>query len=93
MHRASVDLAAVDAIDTSVTQILSDDGWEPMIAPVIAGLETEISMATSLDEVREILTRRFERMDMATMTDMLARATFSARLAGLNDDALSDEVK
>lgn len=92
MHRAALDLAPTDAIDTSIVQILSDDGWEPMIAPVISGLENEISMATSLDEVRSILARRFERMDMATMTDMLARATFSARLAGLNNDALSDEA-
>ena len=78
-----------DAIDTSVAKILAGDGWEPMVAPVVAGLEQEIAGATSIDEVRAILKKRADNLDVATMTELLARASFRARLAGEADEDLA----
>ncbi|WP_421357816.1 DUF935 domain-containing protein [Agrobacterium rosae] len=93
LHRASQDLAPRDAVDDSITIMMADDGWEPMVAPIVAGLEGQIAKATSLDEVRSILKRHFDEMDFTTMTEQLARAAFSARLAGLGQETLSDEVR
>lgn len=91
MHRVA-DMAAADAIDTSIVQILSDDGWEPMVAPVVEGLEAQIAKAKDLDEIRAILQERLVSMDVNALTEILARAAFSARLAGLGNETLSDEV-
>lgn len=93
MHRAVQDQAPRDAIDDSIALILADDGWEPLVAPMVEGLENQIAQATSLDEIRAILTRHFEDMDFNAMTEKLARAAFAARLAGLAGETLSDEVK
>ncbi|CZT33004.1 DUF935 domain-containing protein [Rhizobium sp. 9140] len=81
-----------DAIDASIEELLGDDGWEPLVAPIVLGLEEQIAGATSLDDVRAILADRFKTMDVSAMTDMLARAAFSSRLAGLGNDDLSEEV-
>lgn len=83
--------AQKDAIDKSIDELLGEDGWEPMVSPIIAGLEDQIAGAASLDEVRDILAERYKSMDVSTMTDMLARAAFAARLAGLGNDDLSDD--
>lgn len=93
LHRATQDLAPRDAVDDSIALILADDGWEPMVAPVVEGLEARIATATSLDEVRSIIKQHFDEMDFTAMTETLARAAYSARLAGLAQETLSDEVR
>lgn len=80
-----------DAIDESIGRILDDEGWEPLVAPIVAGLEEKIAAAQTLGDVRTILADQFRNMDVSAMTDMLARATFSARLAGMGGDRLADE--
>ncbi len=72
--------AAGDAIDTAVAGLMSD--WEPLVAPVIAGLEAKIAAARSIDEVRAILAAQFAGMDVSAMQEALARAAFAARLSG-----------
>lgn len=91
-QRAGAATRQTDAIDTSVAEILGDDGWAELVEPVIAGLEERIAGAGSMEEVRTILADRYRDMDVSAMTDMLARAAFSARLAGIGDDDLSDEA-
>lgn len=92
MHRAVNTPAPGDAIDDSIAKMLSDDGWEPMVAPVIEGLETQIARAKDLAEIRAILQEWLVSMDVNALTEILARAAFSARLAGLGNETLSDEV-
>ncbi|TRA97033.1 MULTISPECIES: DUF935 domain-containing protein [Agrobacterium] len=92
MHRAADMSAPGDAIDDSIAKILSDDGWEPMVAPIVEGLEAQIARAKDLAEIRAILQERLVSMDVNTLTEILARAAFSARLAGLGNETLSDEV-
>ncbi|MFH1796277.1 MAG: DUF935 domain-containing protein [Pseudomonadota bacterium] len=75
-----------DAIDKTVAEML--DEWEPLVAPVVEGLEEEIAKAGSVDEVKAILARRFRDMDVAALTEQLARAAFAARLAGETDEDL-----
>ena len=58
------------------------------VVNVVAGLEDAIAGATTMEEVRAIIADRYRSMDVSAMTDMLARAAFSARLAGVGDDDL-----
>ncbi len=78
---------ARDAIDDAVDAMLGD--WEPLVAPIVAGLADEIGAATSVDQVRALLARRFADLDAGQLTEQLARAAFAARLAGEADEALS----
>lgn len=75
-----------DAIDDAVDDLLGD--WEPLVGPMVAGLDGEIAAAKSLDDVKAVLTRRFADMDMDALTEQLARAAFAARLSGEVDDQL-----
>jgi len=77
---------ARDSIDRAADAMLSD--WEPLVAPIVAGLAEEIGAATSVDDVRALLARRFVDLDVAALTEQLARAAFAARLAGEADEDL-----
>ncbi|WP_440410643.1 DUF935 domain-containing protein [Neorhizobium petrolearium] len=91
-QRAAAPAAPADAIDTAIDDMLADDGWEPMVGPMIEGLEEKLAEATGLDDARRILADHLQQMDVEALADRLARATFAARLAGIGDDELSDEV-
>jgi len=80
---------ATDAIDDGISEILAGDGWEKMVAPIVAGLEDKLAGAETLDDVRAVLAAHLATMDVSTLADTLARAAFSARLAGVADDRLS----
>ncbi|QDY99073.1 DUF935 domain-containing protein [Nitratireductor mangrovi] len=75
-----------DAIDRLAKEAAGD--WQELVGPMIAGLEEEIARATDLDQVRAILSRRFDGMDVSAMQEELARAVFAARLAGEADEQL-----
>ncbi|MBX3580822.1 MAG: DUF935 domain-containing protein [Rhizobiaceae bacterium] len=75
-----------DAIDRSIDDMMED--WQPLVVPIIDGLETQIAAATSLDEVRAILTSRLEGMDVSALTEILAQLAFAARLAGETGEKL-----
>lgn len=79
-----------DAIDLAVAEILGD--WQPLMEPMIAGLEAQLSAATSEDEARAIIAAHLTRMDVGAMTEKLTQAVFAARLAGEADDPLSGEI-
>ncbi|MGD9476135.1 DUF935 domain-containing protein [Shinella sp. G-2] len=89
-QRAAPAAKPADAIDRAIVEILDDDGWSEMVEPVVAGLEEAIAGATTIEEVRAIIADRYRSMDVSAMTDMLARAAFSARLAGIGDDDLGE---
>lgn len=69
-----------DAIERATGTLLGD--WEPLVKPIVAGLEAEIAAASSADEVKAILAKRFEGLNVEALTEQLARSAFAARLAG-----------
>lgn len=91
--QAAFDAAATpDAIDASIEAMLSDQGWERMVAPMIDGLDTKLAGVRSIDEAREVLARHLATMDVGALAETLARAAFASRLAGETGQALSDKV-
>jgi phage gp29-like protein len=78
-----------DAIDAAVAEILAGQGWEPMVAPMIAGLSDKLQHAGSLDEVETILATHLATMDVTVLASTLARAAFSARASGSANETLS----
>lgn len=77
-----------DAVDRAVDAILDDHGWEPLVGPVIEGLDEELAGAESLEDARAILERRIETLGVTAFADTLARLSFAARLAGEADEDL-----
>lgn len=71
-----------DAFDRAIDGILEDEGWAPLVEPVIAGLEDELKEAASIEEAREIFQRRLETMGVTALADKLAQASFAARISG-----------
>ncbi|MBP1852695.1 DUF935 domain-containing protein [Rhizobium halophytocola] len=78
-----------DAIDSAIDQMLADDGWELLVEPVIAGLQSELAGARDLGEARAILAKRIADLDVTALADLLARAGFNARLAGETGEDLT----
>ncbi|MEP0940827.1 MAG: hypothetical protein ABJH20_03770, partial [Rhizobiaceae bacterium] len=72
-----------------VDAILDDHGWEPLIGPVIEGLDEELAGAESLEDAKAILERRIEALGVTAFADTLARLSFAARLAGETDEDVS----
>lgn len=81
-------MGQLDAIDEGIQAILADQGWEPLIAPIIAGLSDKLATASSLEDVRTILAGHLATMDTTALQETLAKAGFSARIAGLANETL-----
>lgn len=77
-----------DAIDIAADDSLSD--WEPLLAPLTAGLSEKLAEAKTIEEARAILAAQLEGMDVNALAEQLARASFAARLAGEVGDELAD---
>ncbi|ESY41919.1 hypothetical protein X747_14895 [Mesorhizobium sp. LNJC384A00] len=75
-----------DAIERAADSMLGD--WMPLVSPIVAGLEAEIAAASSVEEVKALLAKRFAGLDASAMTELLANSAFAARLAGAVDDQL-----
>lgn len=71
-----------DPLERAVDGVLEDEGWLPLVEPVIAGLESELAEATSIEEARAIFQRRLETMGVTALADKLAQASFAARISG-----------
>lgn len=78
-----------DAIDAATAAALADDGWEPLVAPMIAGLEEKIASAASPEDARKVLADHFLTMDTNALAELLAKLAFNARLAGEYEEDLS----
>ncbi|ESY52758.1 MULTISPECIES: DUF935 domain-containing protein [unclassified Mesorhizobium] len=82
----SVAGAKRDAIERAADAMLGD--WMPLVSPIVAGLEAEIAAASSVEDVKALLAKRFAGLNAAAMTELLANSAFAARLAGEVDDQL-----
>ncbi|WP_198355996.1 DUF935 domain-containing protein [Sphingomonas sp. TX0522] len=69
-----------DAVERAADDALDD--WERLIAPVLAPVRKVIDDATSLDDIRASLAAALDGMDVEQITEKLAQAAFSARIAG-----------
>ncbi|TDP46062.1 DUF935 domain-containing protein [Zavarzinia compransoris] len=78
-----------DAIDEAVSKLLAEDGWEPLVAGLVDGLEKQLASAKTEEDATAILSEVFGRMGISALAEALARASFAARLAGEVDDPLS----
>lgn len=80
-----------DAIDRSIAEQLGAEGWAPLLEPLIAGLEHELAGAADEADATRVLAAHLGRMGVDALAQQLARAAFSARLAGEADDELGGE--
>jgi phage gp29-like protein len=82
-----------DALDDLIDDATAD--WQPLLAPMVEPLLAELDKALSRGETlaafRARLPELIERMDSRALGEQLARAAFSARLAGEADLDLSGE--
>lgn len=85
----SADLPAdPDAIDQFIGQQL--DGWEPLMAPMVAPIAELLGEASDLEDARDRLLGAIETMDGASLAELLARAGFNARVAGAAGETLAE---
>lgn len=80
--RAGPTIAAPDAVDRAIDNLLAEDGWRPLVEPVIDGLDNELAAASTLNEARAIFERRLEVLGVTALADKLAQASFAARISG-----------
>lgn len=78
--------ASGDAVDHAIDDALSD--WQPLVAPMIAGLQEKLAAVTSQAEAEAVLRAHLTTMSTADLQEALARAMFAARLAGEAGDDL-----
>lgn len=69
-----------DAIDTATEEALGD--WERLMTPLLGPVEAIVADAADLQAVRAKLSGAIEAMDAGEIAELLARASFGARLAG-----------
>lgn len=90
---AQLPAAPRDAIDDLVDEQLAT--WRPLLGPLVQPLLSELEKAVSQGESLAAFAARLpqlvQRMDSRPLADGLARAAFSARLAGEADLDLSNE--
>ena len=72
-----------DAMETAVDRLIGNDGWEPLIEPLIAPLRRILDAAYSHDALRAALdeVETFDAMDTDPLAARLARAAASARIS------------
>lgn len=71
-----------DGIDRAIEAELGD-GWEALIAPALVPIDQLIAGAETLDEVRAGLVAAIDDMDVTRFAELLGRAGFGARIAGM----------
>lgn len=79
---------AADPIDQLIEETVGDGEW--VMAPLAASIDEILADATSLEDARDRLALAASRMDVAEFSERLARAAFSARLAGVAGLTLTD---
>ncbi len=77
-----------DAIEDAVQDMLDDEGWQEVVEPMIDGLAERLAAANTIEEARAILADHYTTMDVTAFAELLARAGFSARLGGFNEDEM-----
>ena len=75
-----------DAVDRAIAGLMEDDGWEPVMEPVVlpilAAAGAALERGESLEAFRARLPDLFSRLDDSTVVEALRRMGFSAALSG-----------
>lgn len=79
-----------DMIDDLVEEMIGTD-WQSLVEPARDGLENFFDGVTTIEEARDRLAEAIQTMDLDALTEKLARAGFSARIAGALGLELSDQ--
>jgi len=74
--------ARSDEVDQLVGEILAADDWPAVMEAVIGPIEELLNDSGSFEEFAARCAEALARMDTATLTTKIARALFTARLAG-----------
>lgn len=86
--KAAVHLHDDDAIAVAIDEVLGQDGWERIMAPMADNIRTALETANTPDEARQALAGAFASMNVEQLTELLANAAFAARLAGELDEEI-----
>lgn len=87
--RQSQQAARPDAIDRLADDVLGD--WEPLMQPLLDGLEAVLDGAGSMEAARDRLAEALGRMDDAAFAELLAKAGFASRIAGELDAPVRED--
>lgn len=79
----------VDAVDELSALALSD--WEPLADALAKPMDELVAKASSLTEIRDGLASLIGELDIEAMADLLARAGFASRVAGLVGADIGDQ--
>lgn len=71
-----------DEIDAA-TQAMIDEGWEPVLGPIVTPVLAALATAGSHDAAAEALIRALPDADVTALIERLERATFAVRAAVL----------
>jgi len=78
-----------DGLDSLSEEAL--DGWEKVMAPLVDPIEELLGAASSLEDFRDRLAKLLKDMKPDQVAELLARAGFSARLAGEFNAPIADD--
>lgn len=84
--RPTAPATGLDAIDHAVAA--AGDDWELLINPVVAAADRLIAGCSTLEEARDRLAEVMGAADMTALTELLARGSLAARMAGLAGDEI-----
>ena len=87
---AATRAAGRDSLDGLADASLDD--WEEMATALVGPIEALISDCGSIEEAQRRLTEALATMDAGKVAERLARASFSARLAGVADVPITEEA-
>ncbi len=78
--------STMDAIDAAVADMA--DQWQPVTVPMFDPLQKAFDASASYEDLKVRLLAALDKMDVRAMAELLAEATFMARLAGESGNAL-----
>lgn len=81
-QQLGVTTAAGDAIDAVVARELDDEGWVPLMNPIIAQIEALAAKCSTAEEFRAALPGLAAALDTTALEDLLGLCMAGARLAG-----------
>lgn len=73
--------ANTDAIDLAAAEMIGAQ-WETIMPSIVGGLEEKLANAATVEDAKAIIAQQIETMGVASMAELMAKATFAARLAG-----------
>ncbi|MFQ5774024.1 MAG: DUF935 domain-containing protein [Kiloniellaceae bacterium] len=80
-----------DSIDDLAEQILADDGWEALMAPLVEDVRRILRESRTLQEARDRLAEILGEDNTGTFVGTLTKALFQGRLAGETGAAITDD--